>query len=54
MGARHDHRALLGSGFADDSYSGCAVENKSDAGADDRMVVNEQYACVHESNLDPA
>jgi hypothetical protein len=53
VGARHDDRALLGSGLADDVYSGCAVENESDAGADDRMVVNEQDARIHGGNARP-
>jgi hypothetical protein len=48
VGARHDECALVGSGLADDAYSGCAVENESDAGADDRVVVNEQRAYPRE------
>jgi hypothetical protein len=53
MSARHDECALVGSGLAEDVYSGCAGENESDAGADDRVVVDEQDARIHVRNARP-
>jgi PAS domain S-box-containing protein len=54
MGACQDECAFAGSGLADDVYSARAVENESDPGADDRVVVNEQNARIHGRNARPA